>query len=267
MAMCAMYPIVNAQFIRSFSLHSRKEYPRDCSHKKGKLNMLMLMVRPAGKLADGSTRRVPIVRKRERKYGPVLEERVLSIKKDVLVTGPNSSGKTRWLAKLDDKAGEVWTGREKLFLRAMEPLQRWCEEPRVEAYAVKQGKNWAKLRSYERLDMLLAWVKASKIVLILDDAHKLAGRKLDIAIQLCRDAAVLVVGTFAEQATPMSLRMLIEARDPQKVLLKSEAAYDATALVLWLLILVALFAGWWQLAAVVGGMKVLAGGRRAAKQG
>ena len=124
--------------------------------------MLMLMIRPAGKLADGSARRVPIVRKRERKYGPVLEERVLSIKKDVLVSGPNSSGKTRWLAKLDDKAGEVWTGREKLFLRAMEPLQRWCEEPRVEAFAVNQGKTWAKLRSYERLDMLLAWAKASR---------------------------------------------------------------------------------------------------------
>lgn len=228
--------------------------------------MLMLMVRPAGKLADGSTRRVPIVRKRERKYGPVLEERVLSIKKDVLVTGPNSSGKTRWLAKLDARAGEVWTGREKLFLRAMEPLQRWYDDPRIEAFAAKQGKTWAKLRSYERLDMLIGWVKVTKVVLILDDAHKLAGRKLDIAIQLCREALRLVVGTFAEQATPMSLRMLIEARDPQKVMLKSEAAYDATALAIWLIILMALFAGWWQLAAVMGGMKVLAGGRRAAKQ-
>ena len=228
--------------------------------------MLMLMVRPAGKLADGSTRRVPIVRKRERKYGPVLEERVLSIKKDVLVTGPNSSGKTRWLAKLDARAGEVWTGREKLFLRAMEPLQRWYDDPRIEAFAAKQGKTWAKLRSYERLDMLIGWVKVTKVVLILDDAHKLAGRKLDIAIQLCREALRLVVGTFAEQATPMSLRMLIEARDPQKVMLKSEAAYDATALAIWLIILMALFAGWWLLAAVMGGMKVLAGGRRAAKQ-
>lgn len=228
--------------------------------------MLMLMVRPAGKLADGRTRRVPIVRKRERKYGPVLEERVLSIKKDVLVTGPNSSGKTRWLAKLDARAGEVWTGREKLFLRAMEPLQRWYDDPRIEAFAAKQGKTWAKLRSYERLDMLIGWVKVTKVVLILDDAHKLAGRKLDIAIQLCREALRLVVGTFAEQATPMSLRMLIEARDPQKVMLKSEAAYDATALAIWLIILMALFAGWWQLAAVMGGMKVLAGGRRAAKQ-
>lgn len=228
--------------------------------------MLMLMIRPAGKLVNGAARRVPVVRKRERKFGPILEERVLSIKKDMLISGPNSSGKTRWLQKLDDKGGEVWSGREKLFLRAMEPLQRWYEDGRVEAHAVSQGKNWTKLRSYERLDVLLDWVKSAKVVLLLDDAHKLAGRKLDVAIQLCRAAAVLVVGTFAEQATPMSLRMLIDAREPQKVMLKSEAAYDATALVLWLLILAALFAGWWQLAAVVGGMKVLAGGRRAARQ-
>lgn len=263
--MCNITDSERAFYMVFFSAQS-KTVPRQLRRQKGKLNMLMLMVRPAGKLADGSTRRVPIVRKRERKYGPVLEERVLSIKKDVLVTGPNSSGKTRWLAKLDAKAGEVWTGREKLFLRAMEPLQRWYDDPRIEAFAVKQGKTWAKLRSYERLDMLIGWVKASKVVLILDDAHKLAGRKLDIAIQLCREAMRLVVGTFAEQATPMSLRMLIEARDPQKVMLKSEAAYDATALAIWLIILMALFAGWWQLAAVMGGMKVLAGGRRASKQ-
>jgi hypothetical protein len=228
--------------------------------------MLMLMVRPSGRLVNGAARRVPIVRKRERKFGPILEERVLSIKKDLLISGPNSSGKTRWLQKLDDKAAEVWTGREKLFLRALEPLQRWYEDDRIAAFAVTKGKTWAKLKSYEKMDMLLEWVKSSKVVLLLDDAHKLSGRKLDIAIQLCRAAAVLVVGTFAEQATPMTLRMLIDTRDPQKVALKSEAAYDATAITIWLIILVALLAGWWQLAAVLGGMKVLAGGRRAAKQ-
>ena len=228
--------------------------------------MLMLMTRASGTRKNGSLRRVPIIRKRERKFGPILEERVLSVKQDVLVTGPNSSGKTRWLGKLDDKAGDIWAGREKMYLRAMEPLQRWYEEPRVEAYAVKYGKTWAKLKSYEKIDFLLAWVKESKIVLLIDDAHKLVGRKLDIALKMCRDAFVLVVGTFAEQAMPMTLRMLVDARNPQKIALKSEAAYDVTAMMLWLLILIALMAGWWQLAAIIGGMKVLAGGRRAAKQ-
>jgi hypothetical protein len=49
-------------------------------------------------------------------------------------------------------------------------------------------------------------------------------------------------------------------------LLVSKAAYDATSITLWLTILIAMMAGWWQLAAIMGGMKVLAGGRRAAKQ-
>lgn len=228
--------------------------------------MLMLMIRPAGQLIDGTKKRIPVVRERVRKFGPILEERCLSIRKDILVSGPNSSGKTRWLAKLDDKAGEVWIGREKLFLRAMEPLQRWYEDPRVMAHAAAKGAAWAKLRSYEKVEALLSWVRETKPVLLLDDAHKLAGRKLDIAIQLCREAGRLVVGTFAEQATPMSLRMLIDIRDPQKIQLKSEAAYDVTALALWLIILIALMAGWWQMAAVLGGMKVLSGGRRASRQ-
>ena len=228
--------------------------------------MLMLMMRPHRQLADGSKRRVPIVRTRARKYGPILDERVLSVQQDVLITGPNSSGKSRWLTKINDHAAAVWSGREKLYIRAMEPLQRWYEDPRVVAHATAAGHSWPKLRAYERVDALLAWAEASKIVLILDDAHKLVGRKLDNAIRLCRAAGRLVVGAFAEQSIPMSMRMLLDVRDPQRVPLKSEAAYDATAITLWLIILIALFAGWWQLAAVVGGMMVLAGGRRASKQ-
>lgn len=228
--------------------------------------MQMLMLRPHGKRASGEPRRVPIVRERARKYGPILEDRVLSIKKDLLITGPNASGKTRWLTKLENQATEIWHGKEKLFLRATEPLQRWYEDPRVIATVTAKGRDWTKLKSYERVDALIQWIKAEKVLLLIDDAHKLAGRKLDIAIQACREAGRLIVGAFAENAIPMSLRLLIDKRDPQRVGLASEAAYDVTNLAMWLAILTAVGAGWWQMAAVMGGMKVLAGGRRAAKQ-
>lgn len=228
--------------------------------------MLMLMLRPHGQRLNGTTRRVPIVRERGRKFGPILNERALSVRQDLLITGANSSGKTRWLAKLDDKAPEVWPGREKIFIRAMEPLQRWYDDPRVAAFVVSKGKSWDKLKTYERVDALVEWVKNTRAVVLLDDAHKLAGRKLDIAIQLCREAGRLVVGAWAENNISMSLRMLIDKRDPQRVPLESEAAYDVTQIAMWLMILAAMGAGWWQLAAVVGGMKVLAGGRRAVRQ-
>jgi hypothetical protein len=228
--------------------------------------MQMLLLRSSKCRKNGVMRRVPMVRTRARKFGPVLEERILSVKSDVLVTGPNSCGKTLWLTKFHAKAHEVWKDREAIYVRSLEPLGRWYEDDRVIAHVASKGKSWDKLKAFERIDALIDWVKESKAVLVFDDVHKLAGRKLDIAIRLCRAAWRLVIGTFSEQATPITLRMLIETRDPQKISLKSEAAYDATSIFMWLMILIALASGWWQLAAVMGGMKVLAGGRRAAKQ-
>lgn len=228
--------------------------------------MKMLLMRPGKPSASGAARRWPLVRTRNRKYGAVLEDKLLSVRRDLVISGPNASGKSRWLAKFDAKATEIWPKREKMYLRATEPLQRWCEDPRIAAHASAKGAVWAKLKAYERIDALIDWVKTNKVVIILDDAHKLAGRKLDIAIQLCRAATQLVIGTFAENSIPMSLRMLIDGRDPQRISLSSDAAYDVTSFGIWLLILVALGAGWWQLAAVMGGMKVLGGGRRAARQ-
>lgn len=228
--------------------------------------MQMLMCRPHSNRADGSQRRVLILRNRARKYGPIQREKMLSIKKDILITGPNASGKSRWLAKIDTHGHEIWADRQRICLRAMEPLQRWYEDPRIAAHALGKGRVWLKLKSYERIDLLLDWIKSNRVVVILDDAHKLAGRKLEIAIQACREAGRLIVGAFAENSIPMSLRLLIDKRDPQRVGLASEAAYDVTSLAMWLAILAAMSSGWWQLAAVLGGMKVLATGRSASKQ-
>jgi len=225
----------------------------------------MLMLRPASSRKDGA-RRVPIVRTRARKYGPILDETCLSIKRDVLISGANASGKTRWLTKLHEKAGEVWHKKEVMFIRAVEPMHAWYGDERVRQFAEAQGKPWAKLQSFDRVDMLVAWVRQTKAVLIFDDLQLLASRKLDIVRRLVLEAGIVVSGTFAEQRIPITLRMAIEARNPQKIYLKSEAAYDTTSLVLWLVILICIAAGAWQLAAVVGGMKVLGSGRRAASQ-
>jgi len=227
--------------------------------------MQMLMLRPASRRKEG-TRRVPIVRTRARKYGPILEETCLSIKRDVLISGANASGKTRWLTKMHEKADEVWCKKEVMFIRAVEPMHAWYGDERIKTYAEKLGKTWSKMQSFDRVDTLVAWIKETKAVLIIDDLQLLASRKLDIVRRLVLEAGIVVAGTFAEQRIPITLRMAIEARNPQKIYLKSDAAYDYTSVVLWLCILLALAAGMWQLAAIIGGMKVLGSGRRASKQ-
>lgn len=229
--------------------------------------MMMLLLRPNGTQTNGQKRRVPVVRERERRFGKVIEERVLSVTRDILISGPHASGKSRWLDKLHKQAVEVWgTKKELLYLRSVEPLQRWYEDPRVIAHATARGLNWQKLKSYERADELIRWVTDQKVLVMMDDAHKLTGRKLDVATRVAGSARQVIVSAFDEQQIPISLRLLLVHRRPQRVLLESKAAYDATSVTLWLTILIAMMAGWWQLAAVMGGMKVLAGGRRAAKQ-
>lgn len=225
----------------------------------------MLMLRPAGKLKTGEARRVPIVRERFRKFGTITNEEVLSIKKDILITGPNACGKTRWLRKLQERGGEVWR-MDRFMIRAVDPLIVWVENDLIRAHVELHCGDWAKVKSHQKVEDMIEWMHTQRIVLLIDDAHKLTGRKLDIAIRLAREATVLCVSATSEQAIPITLRMLIDSRAPQRILLKSDAAYDMTGLVLWLFILAAISVGWWQLAAVVGGAKVLAGGRRAAKQ-
>ena len=57
--------------------------------------MLILKLRRSRVRSDGVRSVVPLVRTKTRKYGPVLDEKALSVKTDWLVSGANSSGKTR----------------------------------------------------------------------------------------------------------------------------------------------------------------------------
>lgn len=107
----------------------------------------------------------------------------------------------------------------------------------------------------EHAEWLIRWTQAHHAVLLLDDAQRLA-----------LVAGRLVTGTSQESRIPINLRMTLLQRDPVIEALKSDAAYDATAVFLWLLVLAAMGAGAWQLAAILGGMKFLGRGSRAARQ-
>lgn len=228
--------------------------------------MKMLMLRKGRTRNDGTRAVVPIVRERGRKYGPILDERALSTRRDVLILGPNSAGKTRWLLRYHGKASEVWPKRPAVLLRAVNPLLSWCEQPELQAWSAQQGKPWAKLRAWERADALVSWIESTGAVVLIDDAQLLTGRKADIALQCLRAARIAVISATEEGRIPVSLRLAIQTREPQRVALQSDAPYDMTVMVVWLLTILSLGAGAWQLAAVLGGLNLLGKGRRAARQ-
>lgn len=217
--------------------------------------------------ADGVRSVLPVVIEKSRLFGPVLHEQKISVKRTVLITGAHQSGKTRWLQRMHDEAPGIWRKRPALLLRCVHPLAQWVEHEPVRAYAEQRyERTWARIRSWERIDGAVAWVAENRPVLLIDDAHLVTGRKLDVLLRMVRATPIAVVTASDEQRIAVSLRMELAARNPQRINLHSDAAYDITPIVVWILTIAALAAGAWELSALGAGLSLLGRGRRAAKQ-
>jgi len=231
----------------------------------------------------GKTRyTTPVVKTMTRRYGPVTDVEALSRKRPVLVTGAHDSGKSRWLERLHTEAPGIWgkkTDAPALWLGALRPLAAWSEQDHVIVWwdarakrsaeggqAGPEARPWAKLRAWERAELLPDYLRDTGAVLFLDDAHKLAGRKLQIARECTLAARIWCVAASEEQRIPPNLRSVLMRRDPQIFRLDSEVAYDATNIFVWCLALALLAAGAWEAGAAVAGLKALASGRRASRQ-
>ena len=216
--------------------------------------------------ADGSRYAVPMLITKSKKYGEVISEQAISRKKPIMVTGAHDAGKTRWLTRLHEHAAEIWGAKIKadpLFLDTLSPLAAWCDTPAVGKWWDEQQKTlapderqpWNKLKQYERSEALPAYCKDTGAVLFIDDAHKLAGRKLQLARRCAMASRLTVVAASEEQRLPPNLRPVLMRRDPQIFRLDTDVAYDATHILMWLILISCLAIGWWEAALVLGGLK------------
>jgi hypothetical protein len=222
---------------------------------------------------DGRPHAQAFVVKKNRKFGDVIEQKAISTKKPVLITGAHYSGKSYWLDRLRKDAGRVWASRsaEPLYLAAVRPLPSWTDTKQLELWwAARENpdedRHWSKLRAWERVDALPLYLKETGAVLFVDDAHALSGRKLKLVQECVRSAAVWVIACADEGRLSPGLRKDILAAEPQTFRLGTEVAYDATPLLMWVMIALFMGMGYWELAMAVGGLKMLGSGRRAAKQ-
>ena len=224
--------------------------------------------------ADGSAYAVPLVIKKTKKYGQVTSEKAISRKHPILITGAHNSGKTRWVARLHQAHHEIWARypAAPLFLDAIRPLSSWAEADCVMEWWQDKTKNddklkpWSKLKAWERQDKLPEYLSDNKAILFIDNAHKLTGRKTQIAKECLQVQRLSVIAISDEQRLPPSLRHLVLNRDPQTFRLGTDTAYDATPAFVYLIALLALGAGWWEISIVLGGLTALSQSRRSARQ-
>ena len=240
--------------------------------------------------ADGTAYAVPLFVQKTRKYGKVIDQTAVTRKKPILVTGAHDSGKTRWLTRMYEDAAAIWGAKiksEPLWLSSTRPLAAWCDAPCVinwwekcrreeeDAQAKDNQKSdnkkkdarvpWSKLKQWERSEVLPDYCRDTNAVLFIDDAHKLAGRKLEIARLCVMAAKIHVIAASEEQRIPPNLRAVLMRRDPQIFRLDSEVAYDATSLLMWAFIALSMGAGFWEVSVVLGGLKALGTGRRSSR--
>jgi hypothetical protein len=138
-----------------------------------------------------------------------------------------------------------------LLLSAVRPLSAWTDNKQLEIWWAKrenpdEERHWAKLKAWERQDALPLYLTETGAVLFVDDAHNLSGRKLKLAQACVRAAKIWVLTAADEGRLAPGLRVDVLAVNPQTFRLDSDVAYDATAMVMWVLIVTFTSMGYWE---------------------
>lgn len=244
------------------------------------MQFLKIKRRKKRKRADGTRYAEAMFVTKRSKMGETLSEETISTKRPILVTGAHDSGKSRWVQRLHAAAPEIWGSKAKaapLLLDGLSPLSAWCDSTAVgdwwETKRQEEAANdpetarspWKHVKQYARANVLADYCRDTGAVLFIDDAHKLTGRKLQLARQCVMSSRLFVIAASEEQRLAPNLRAAVLHRDPQIFRLDSEVAYDATNILMWAFLAACLAAGWWEAAVVLGGLKALGTGRRAAR--
>ncbi|TKF29262.1 hypothetical protein [Enterovibrio norvegicus] len=216
----------------------------------------------------------PLIVDAPRRYAPNAskKETALKRKKCQLITGAHDSGKTRWLSRLYDARDNIWGKKaQPVKLDGLMPLSSWIEIDDIDKwYAVWKEKEenvtpWHKLNLQQKADLLSEYLANTDAMLFIDDAHKLTGRKAQIARKCMLAATLWLVAVSEEGRLPPSIRPLVDRRTPQITNLESDVSYDNTKVLIWSLVALCIVAGAWEAGAVLGGLQMLGTGRRASR--
>jgi hypothetical protein len=229
--------------------------------------------------------------------GAVIDTKTISKKHNILITGSHHSGKTRAIRRLFDNAQSVWHNQLRpykytratvaqskpmlkpdesvdtwqfpppVFICGSAPMSKWLDHDGVAAWWDKDNETkYSKIPAWKRCELLPKYLRATRAILFVDDAHKLTGRKLVIAKECIERATRVVIACSDENRLSPSIRRPFLETKPQAIRLTSDVAYDATHVLVWLFVALAMFAGSPELAAAIGMFELMKGGRRASKQ-
>ncbi|KGK16816.1 hypothetical protein [Vibrio navarrensis] len=223
---------------------------------------------------DGSRYVTPLIVDAPRRFAPSQDRKETSLRRKEcqLITGAHDSGKSRWLLRLRDNRLEIWGRKSQpVLLEGLMPLSSWIDVKGIDRwhhdkFAQDDGFiPWSRLNLQQKADLLADYLLDTEAMLFVDDAHKLTGRKAQIARKCLISCKLWIMTTSEEGRLPPSIRPIVERRNPQRTNLESEVSYDSTQALIWFLVALCVVAGAWEAGAVLGGLQMLGRGRRASR--
>lgn len=239
---------------------------------------------------------VAYIREKIYKFGDVVGSENISPKKRFIVmSGKTSSGKTRYMQRLYDDAEGIWRAQLRpysftdnrramksrddrpafnkkrgeidwrfptpVFIPVMSEQAQWLEHPHViEWWNAQEGHElFKKLKTHEKRGAVVEYLRVTRAVLFVDDLDKVSPKKLPFFKDMLNVASRVVVTSTTFNQIPQALR-LIMMRDEswlQHIELTTDASFDATHLVMLLVIIACALSGQWAVAAFASAVYAL----------
>jgi hypothetical protein len=221
---------------------------------------------------DGSKATEIFYMEKDGKMGKVLAEKSISTKKSVLVCGKAASGKTRWIKRMVENSPQIWRKITVpvIFMSSDETIAEWREIPSIKKWWEKENpeKEWKKQLPHEKKKVILDYVSQNWTIIFIDNIESLAGRKLNLVKDVLTQSKskIWVCSTIAENRINPSLRNFITKSNPQIFTLNSPVSYDATNAVTAVVCAIFVIVGWYQVAIMLAGLKMLSRGMFSTKQ-
>lgn len=160
---------------------------------------------------DGSRYVTPLIVNAPRKFAPSDSRTETSLKRThcQLITGAHDSRKSRWLTRLRDNRNEIWGRKpQPVLLEGLMPLSSWIEVKGIDKWYAKftaeedNPAHWQRLNLQQKADLLSDYQLDTQTLLFIDDAHKLTGRKAQIARKCMMSAKLWLVAASEEGRLP-----------------------------------------------------------------
>lgn len=223
---------------------------------------------------DGSKYVTPLIVDAPRRFAPSHTRKETSLRRTQcqLITGAHDSGKSRWLSRLREQRHAIWGKKaQPVLLEGLMPLSSWIEIKGIDSWYHEFSQNsdnttpWGKLNLQQKADLLGDYLLDTQALLFVDDAHKLTGRKAQVARKCLLSSKIWLMSVSEEGRLPASIRPIVERRDPQRTNLESDVSYDTTRALIWFLVAMCVVSGAWEAGAVIGGLQMLGSGRRSTR--